>query len=634
MLHFWWFWFCVGFVSVSVAEPPSPPAPPAPPGTQVTVCSTANKGALCIDRYHHDGQTPGPDEINLNRATGPTTWMDEVWKFNGTMVSSCINPSCTEQCVGTRTSGNGSSSSIGMVDCKSSHALTLVPELTTGETANVHVIRRWAHGTKTSECLAVNSCSLPADRPGILTLLPCAGGGDPSCPGRSNLQWLIASAAHAPPPPAPSLPFAATQELANGRCNASTGLGPGATTTLHSSSFVQIGTNLAVHHLRIESDSVPANAAPSAVAVNVTLSTPNLWNVPVRSGQDSDVMWLSKDTTNTVHNSLTLTACSSEMLFYNSLRDVKVLEDSQLVVVNSSSDAHLCLNHQPASGPHPPYAAMGPQDEWIASTADCEGSAPWKLSGTRLTDGKNCARYFVPPDNGNVQWQLKVISAPCSSTLGPSMHDSWTLYHSSDGKTRLKASAAAFPLSNYIDGACLTTPMDDNVNNSVVLAVKLLDSSGKAVPGSVDCRTTSNSNSVGGTGCSGGCISQACVLSVELIPENDYHLLVAAATNRDLEWAGDPLQAALQTLKSADLEAAALHTNAFWQDYWSKSSIDIFSDYPSIEAWYFGMLYFIGASYRPDGIATSHCESAVVRAYRDLELSICQSILSAWHSVL
>ena len=211
---------------------------------------------------------------------------------------------------------------------------------------------------------------------------------------------------------APSIPgsFSATQELSTARINATVGLAGGA--KLVTSSFVASDRNLAVSRLRIEA----SGSLTRGVTTTFTLSTPNFWHIPLRSGTSNSTMWLRKDACNTVKNALTLTQCSPDVLMYNSIRDVQVDDkSSSFSFINGSVEQ--CIRSMPAAGSiHTPNAALQPGDAWLTAgpcpVMQSATTGGWKLTATgKLTDGVDCAAYT---NTGN-QWTVKVVNAKCGS---------------------------------------------------------------------------------------------------------------------------------------------------------------------------------------------------------------------------
>ena len=229
------------------------------------------------------------------------------------------------------------------------------------------------------------------------------------------------------PIPAFSRSFEATQELSNGRLNATTAVAAG--TTLASSTFVASDRNLLISRLRIEGDS------NNTMGVTFTLSTPNFWQIPVRSGATQDQMWLRKDACNHVRNALTLTPCSPDVLLYNSLRAVHVGDNSSFHFLNGTEMK--CVELMPPAGSiHTANGALSPGDAWLSASPCADRKHPtWQLIKGKLTDGERCAAYST---TGN-QWNVKVVSHSCSVSPPAGLSDEWILEGSGNNHSRLRA---------------------------------------------------------------------------------------------------------------------------------------------------------------------------------------------------
>jgi hypothetical protein len=398
-----------------------------------------------------------------------------------------------------------------------------------------------------------------------------------------------------PPPPAPAgNPFAATQELSNGRVNATVGIAGG---QLVSSTFVARDRNLAITRVRVEASGGKTNGAVLQVATTFTLSTPNFYGIPVASGGTGGKMWLRKDACNTIKNALTLTQCSPGVLLYNSLRNVKIHSLDKSVRFLNSSLEH-CIQGMPAGGnTHTPNGALAPVDEWLtAGRCDEKLDKAWRVSAGRLTDGTNCAAYSASAN----QWNVKVVRVKCAAPLPADMRDAWSLDADGTRLRAVKANLTGDPSNGnvlYAGGACLTA-VPDNLNISVALAATVTDTRGKAVATSSDISCIEAAPPLRN--------STACTLKAKLSLHEDYFIFVACLTQRDTDWQTEAVASVLELIDGVDVAAIEHTKDAYYKEFWATSSIDLAPEWDQLEGWYYGMLYLAAISFAPGKVGTSH----------------------------
>ena len=149
--------------------------------------------------------------------------------------------------------------------------------------------------------------------------------------------------------------------------------------------------------------------------------------------------------------------------------------------------------------------------------------------------------------------------------------------------------------AEYTGGACLSA-VPDNVNISVALGAKVVDTSGQAVAGEYSCVPVAPPARN----------STQCSFKAKLTQDIDYFLLVSCLSQRDTDWQDEALDAALKLLNKVNVTATETAKNNFWSKFWSESSIDLAAEWDGIEAWYFGMLYLAAISFAPGKVGTSH----------------------------
>jgi hypothetical protein len=145
---------------------------------------------------------------------------------------------------------------------------------------------------------------------------------------------------------------------------------------------------------------------------------------------------------------------------------------------------------------------------------------------------------------------------------------------------------AATGLLHFNASQCLVA-VPPNLNVTIALAVTLFSADGSAVPLMGQSAAPS-----------------AATATVSLTPNTDYLLVVAAPTNRDLDWA-DPLAGALEILGhyagAAGVDYAASRRAAhaaFWSSYWSASEIYLGRNRQLLEAFWYGAQYLLGSTAR------------------------------------
>ena len=217
-------------------------------------------------------------------------------------------------------------------------------------------------------------------------------------------------------------------------------------------------------------------------------------------------------------------------------------------------------------------SALSSNDSW-ATQGTCGGKqSPWKLSGSRVTDGTACLLY-ADGENAN---GVKVVVLPCTSTA---LNGSWA--KTSGGML----SAAQYPVGQAT-GRCLTAN-PPNVNVSVAMAAVILDAKTGAP---VQSNSLSCANST------------TCTMSLNLLPKTEYHLLVSCVTARDTP---TPVATALAMLQGVDVAALERGKDLWWAKFWQRSAVDFFEtpiedleergalpfESRPLEGFYYGMWY-------------------------------------------
>jgi hypothetical protein len=196
--------------------------------------------------------------------------------------------------------------------------------------------------------------------------------------------------------------------------------------------------------------------------------------------------------------------------------------------------------------------------------------------------------------------------------LGPCGSAPWTQIPAGDGNASHVYLSAA-------DGAGCIVAVPDNNNNTLGVAVGVLDASGTLVSGAVGRVSPTNP-------------FEGITLSLSFASGAEYTLLVGLQTLRDIGCAGirpqwetctTPPEAAAASLVQAMAGPAALQaevqaSDAFWASYWSASSVDLTSASPpniaaqssTVERWYFLSQYLLACTTR-DGKVTSSLDGFV-----------------------
>lgn len=374
--------------------------------------------------------------------------------------------------------------------------------------------------------------------------------------------------------------FSASQELTNARLNVSSGvLVNGASANLVSSTFVAKSTNLAITKLRLEGSQI----APAKISVG----TANWWGMPTLSGvADGQRSWLYKESTATVDNALTLTPCDPSFGATTTqvARHWVVASNGGIKLSNGSYSA--CIQSRPPTFPLPAASmSLSVNDSW-ATQGPCGGAYSWKLSGDKITDGSNCL-FFA----GQSPTATKIVVLPCTTTA---LNASWA--RTSDGMLR-----AAWHPAGTATARCLTAN-PPNVNVSVAMAAVVVEAESNQ-----PVRTTAPLSCVNST---------TCIMSLNLLPKTDYHLLVSCVTVRDTP---TPVATALSMLQDVDVASLEREKDLWWANFWQRSWVD-FSEEPiqieergnlpfeprPLRGFYYAMMYMLGGSYAPGKVATSH----------------------------
>jgi len=109
--------------------------------------------------------------------------------------------------------------------------------------------------------------------------------------------------------------------------------------------------------------------------------------------------------------------------------------------------------------------------------------------------------------------------------------------------------------------------------------------------------------------------STTCIMSLNLLPKTDYHLLVSCVTVRDTP---TPVATALSMLQDVDVASLEREKDLWWANFWQRSWVD-FSEEPiqieergnlpfeprPLRGFYYAMMYMLGGSYAPGKVATS-----------------------------
>jgi hypothetical protein len=332
---------------------------------------------------------------------------------------------------------------------------------------------------------------------------------------------------------------------------------------------------------------------PGGGACNVTVrlsdTNANVYGVAqdVGSSPDGTLIWWRKENLHSPLNPAYVGSCNPNQPLQSTERVFTIAAGSGALAMANGS----CLWSDEAAAPGlvTVGACAAPQGAWSWNGSTTRGDIVHTASASCLTVAKGG----------------QVALGPCGSAP-------WTQIPAGDGNASHVYLSAA-------DGAGCIVAVPDNNNNTLGVAVGVVDASGSLVSGAVGRVSPTNP-------------FEGITLSLSFASGAEYTLLVGLQTLRDIGCAGirpqwetcaTPPEAAAASLVQAMAGPAALQaevqaSDAFWASYWSASSVDLTSAAPAgvaaplttVERWYFLSQYLLACTTR-DGKVTSSLDGFV-----------------------
>jgi hypothetical protein len=439
------------------------------------------------------------------------------------------------------------------------------------------------------------------------------------CAPTNVQQWWVAHSCD----PSPLLPctnstcpaeghtFTATQELATARVNFTTGSSQRG--LLSASVFIPRDANVLLARLSFD----------KAVTLNVTLSTPNIYDLPTTASTSASRsgLTLSREANAWITSAVVLSECDAALLSSRSLRGI-ILDpttsrirwtNGTAAAAGSSIDAVRC----PIIIDHPMYGNTtlgsgpcgldgGPTD-WRFTPSGAGGN------GTILGAG-SAAGYCIAASSGTTD---PVSVAKCATVgaagvwaiakTGPVPEGGYQMLRAAGLPTTAinwgtgttchrTSSGAATPCSAgegccdwEAAGGCLTAPEPMlNISLGIAVVVTLLD-------GTVVVPSSSVVNAGGDPG-------STAVYQIDAKREYVVRAAIETARPPEVHYT-HPVDAAITLAETADLKALEATHAAWWSTWWAASTIDLGPSNAMLESFYYGAQYMLGSMTQVNGVA-------------------------------
>ena len=313
----------------------------------------------------------------------------------------------------------------------------------------------------------------------------------------------------------------------------------------------------------------------------------NHYHVAQAAGAVDGIIWWRKDNLRQALNGAYVGSCDPSLPLQSVERRFTVGSNGALSMVNGS-----CLWYDGATAPA------------LVTSGNCaESPGRWTWDG--------------PANKGDILHSasskcLTLASSSSEVTLGPCGAAPWSQVPSGSNASQV------YLATHTMQGPRCLVVVPDNNNNTLGVAVGVVDAGGSLVPGKAEL--VSNTDPSAGV-----------TLSLLLQVGTEYTIVTALQTLRDIGCAGirsqwqrchqSPELAAVDLVRamaSASARGAAVQDSAaFWDTFWNASSVDLTAgaatankDAATVERWYFLNQFLLGCTTR-NGKATSALDGFV-----------------------
>ena len=370
--------------------------------------------------------------------------------------------------------------------------------------------------------------------------------------------------------------FDASQVLSNGTLSASASSTSGYRLALDDvvvSSGMKRGTILATATVQC-----PATSS-SLVTLNLSLSSPNPYSLPIRTGNSPSQVWLTKANAPAHRLGPLLVTCASNQIVYNSLRTFAVSQNA-LYATNGTEDSALCFSVPENGTVVSTRCSTSPSETWslrpngrivLNGTRSC-------LAGT-FTNKTVCPSASLDPASKpecrSQQWEIGVID-DCATADNANALTKWAF----DRETKFLSLLGSETYTYDGEPRCLTL-IPPLISNGVAVSARI-DSSSK---------TFSSENTADML------FKVECGTSIQIA--------VGVASERD-SGAGMQLQLAQKFSNASQDDAVSIKTRTrdWWTKFWDRSFVRIGTgEYAAVQKWYETMMYLLRASNEEGAVA-------------------------------
>ena len=406
--------------------------------------------------------------------------------------------------------------------------------------------------------------------------------------------------------------FDGSQKLSNGLLAGSVGYITGYALGL-SDLFVAAGRTKPWPNPNVATGMLQATCPAGVSTVEIELSIApggagpdgdNVYGLPVSTGTSPDSVWLIKENTKSKILPPLMLPCSTSQIIYNSQRHFSLAADGTLAAFNVSGTSEapgrqLCLRAAKGQRVVSTVLCDEAADDWvlhsdkrIVSKRDSGICLSVNYTGSTECAGASKDPASAPPCMSNA---FQVLSVPCAEAYSQWNFTTTQPSHAAGLKVGFLSVSGSWPsvYPDQSDNSVCLSAVPPPFSNDVATVV--------SVPGALASVQHSTADQA--------------KLTITVPCGNYTRINVAMATQRDaarypphdatqqaaLSLATDLASAASTSTRAADQMLIA--TTAWWNEWWSKSSVELGRANELLQRWYYTMLYLLRGSVRTDSVA-------------------------------